>query len=269
MSTWNSADTPRDGAAGETPTNGALLDAIRDARAGTAMHDLRPLHRAVIAAELWVPLHEPPEVTSQGTRLRYLTVEDDTVLCVFTGQEPWDDFFQSYDRPLTTHVASGREVCRMAASAGLSRIILNPNAPLLYAMHPPVFRTLAGGVVPAGVSQSFPGSAGGASRAAFVAAILPSADALSALTLALSKSRFHPGGATEATWFGALTPDDETFFGLAVACSPERFREVEAALTEAWIAHWPVPTPLWVFPLGDDPSSEQIRATGETLFRPE
>ena len=244
------------------PTNEALLEAIQNARLDTLMGDMRPMHRALLEAKLFVPLHEPPSQESGGMRLRYMTFEDDRVMCVFTDKQRMREYFLSGGREEGVHIwfASGQEVCGMATRAGLDKIIINPNSDILYAMPPLVFRVLAEGWVPGSVSDE-------AIPSGQVIIGKPISGLPDETMLQIWRDVLKGNGVTEAYWFNAVLPEaNELRYAFAVACESEQLAKVESDLKGAWLGKWPVNTPLFVCQLKDDPQSHVIREGGAQIL---
>lgn len=244
------------------PTNEALLEAIQDARLDTLMGDMRPMHRTLLEARLFVPLHEPPVEEAGGMRLRYMTFEDDRVMCVFTDKQRMRDYFLSGGREEGVHIwfASGQEVCGMATQANLDKLIINPNSDILYAMPPLVFRVLAEGWVPGSISDE-------AIPSGEVIIGKPISGLPDEPMLQIWRDVLKENGVAEAYWFNAVMPEaNELRYAFAIGCAPEQLAKVESDLIGAWLGKWPVNTPLFVCALKDDPQSRIIREGGARIF---
>lgn len=250
---------------GETlPNNADLLAAIEDARLDTLMGDMRPLHRVILGSELLMPLHEPPMETPQGTKLRYMTFEDDSVMLVFTDAAHLKEFFGDTNPIGGTRMCvipmSGQDICRAATSSEMRKIIINPNADVLYVMPPLVYRVLAEGFIPGSVSdEAIPA---GELIIARPISGLPDDEMMQAWREVLSQN-----GVTEAYWFNLIIPDrNELRYSFAVGCEEEQLKKIHSDLVGAWLGKWPVNTPLYVCRLEDDETSCAVREGGAPMF---
>lgn len=223
---------------------GDLLSEIVKVRDDTLGQDLRPLQRLIRDTTFLLPLNEPPIQTEKGTVLRYMTFEDDEVMCAFTDEARMRDFLR--DLPGKTQVPvsyqTGKHLAEMAEYADLRKIILNPNADILFALHPMMYRTVAHGVVMGHIcDEKLPREEIALGKSV---AGMPGMDALNAFRTTLGEF-----GATEAWWAALFLPPDEMRFCLGVAAPQRAFETLPDQLVESWIGRWPLPTPLYVFPL--------------------
>ncbi|RYG56974.1 hypothetical protein EON80_28760, partial [bacterium] len=115
-----------------------LLGEIVRVRDDTLGQDLRPMQRLIRDTTFLLPLHEPPTQTENGTLLRYMTVEENDVLCAFTDEPRMRDFFRDYPKrdQIALSYQTGKSLCQMAEYDELRKIILNPNSDILFALHP-------------------------------------------------------------------------------------------------------------------------------------
>ncbi len=237
----------------ETDTGVAgLLSEIVRVRDNTLGQDLRPMQRLIRDTTFLLPLHEAPIQTPEGTKLRYMTFEEDEVLCAFTDTARMRDFFRNYPAPgLEVSYQSGKRVCEIAQNADLRKIILNPNADILFALHPMVYRTIAHGMVMGHIcDERLP-----AGEIIFAKSLvgMPGMDALDAFRVTLKQF-----GATEAFWGSLLLPPDEMRFCIGVSAPAKAFETLPEQLVQAWIGRWPLPTPLYVFALdGEVPARDE------------
>ena len=241
---------------------GDLLSEIVRVRDDTLGQDLRPMQRLIRDTTFLLPLHEPPIQSEEGTILRYMTFEENDVLCAFSDAERLKEFFR--DSPLKGQLAvsyqTGKHLCQMAEHDDLRKIILNPNADILFALHPMVFRAIAHGFVMGHISDEAL-SAGEIAIGRSVAG-MPGMDALDAFRVTLAQF-----GATEAWWASLYLPPDEMRFCLGVAAPERAFETLPDQMVQSWIGRWPLPTPLYVFPLdGSQPGrDEALRGTDRIL----
>jgi hypothetical protein len=135
------------------PDNAGLVELIGRMKLDTLMGDMRAMHRAIIASELLVPLLEPPTVTPEGTRMRYMTFDNEvfgptSTLALFTDAGRMRTFFGPDSAVgAGVHVGfwDGRTACNAAMDAELPLLAINPLSDAHYAMPPHVYRALAFG----------------------------------------------------------------------------------------------------------------------------
>ena len=238
-----------------------LLSEIARVRNDTLGQDLRPMQRLIRDTTFLLPLHEAPTQTENGTVLRYMTFEENDVLCAFTDEKRMRDFFRDYPVPgVQVSYQTGKALGAMAEHGELRKIILNPNSDILFALHPMVYRTIAHGFVLGHISDeklpSFEIAVGKS------VAGMPGMDALDAFRVTLKQF-----GATEAFWAALFLPPDEMRFCIGVGAPANAFETLPEQLVQAWIGRWPLPTPLYVFPLnGTSPQrDEAFRACDRIL----
>ncbi len=238
-----------------------LLSEIVRVRDDTLGQDLRPMQRLIRDTTFLLPLHEAPVQTEQGTVLRYMTFEENDVLCAFTDEKRMRDFFRDYPAPgLQVSYQTGKALGEMAEHGELRKIILNPNSDILFALHPMVYRTIAHGFVLGHIcDEKLP--TGEVAIGKSVAGT-PGMDALDAFRVTLQQF-----GATEAFWAALFLPPDEMRFCIGVQAPANAFETLPEQLVQAWIGRWPLPTPLYVFPLdGTSPQrDEAFRACDRIL----
>ncbi|MBV9865998.1 MAG: SseB family protein [Abitibacteriaceae bacterium] len=239
--------------------NAELVALIHDMKLDTLMGDMRPMHRAILTSPLLLPLHEPPH----DGRLRYITFNDDSTMCVFTDEAHLRAFCADMAN-LPAQVAvvpvSGAMLCAMAMRGELALLAINPHSNEHYAMPPHVFRVLAHDYVPSSVADSEIRS-----QQMVVArplSGLPSQEELQAWHVVLAQN-----GATAAFWFNLLLEDvQELRYAIGVECAPEQFETLQSKLVQAWFGKWPVNTPLWVQHLSLDEVSQGIRQGGTPIY---
>lgn len=229
------------------PRNEAVLAAIRGTRAQEVMEDTRPLHRAILAGNFLLPVHQPAEARGGGqTAVRPIEFYNDgaPILVAFTDEEM---LRRSMDEE--GHLGcgwaplAGLSLARMAVQGEFSRLILNINTSDSYSLRPLTFGTLAGGFVPAAlVSES--------EHAGEPLRLLASGDGPDPArrppeTLGAGLRRvLELGAESRIVWFESGWAPDELHFNIALDSdeAASRYGEIQ---TE-WIAHWPLPTPLGV-----------------------
>jgi len=247
----------------DVPDNQVLVAAIQRMKLDTLLGDMRPMHRAIIASELMLPLHEPPRQTEGGMILRMMTFNDNSRMCVFTDMERMRAFLSEFPEVGTgVHVqfTGGQELCAMAARSEMPLLAINPASDAHYAMPPHVYRVLEHGYIPSSVADETVRSPQIAIARPMSG--LPSQDELQAWREALSE-----GGATAAWWFNVMLDDvRELRYAIGVECEAERFEALRSALVGAWLGKWPVNTPLWTHRMDDDETSQAIRAGGAPIF---
>ncbi|RYX83384.1 hypothetical protein EON83_15305 [bacterium] len=240
---------------------GDILSEIVRVRDDTLGQDLRPMQRLIRDTTFLLPLHEPPTQTENGTVLRYMTFEENDVLCAFTDADRMRQFFRDYPinkQPVTSY-QTGKSLCQMAEFDELRKIILNPNADILFALHPMVFRTIAHGFVMGHITHEAlrPGAAIGRSVAG-----MPGMDALDTFRVTLNQF-----GATEAWWAALFLPPDEMRFCIGVTAPARAFEVLPDQLAQDWVGRWPLPTPLHVFPLdGTNPERDAAFRTTDQIL---
>jgi hypothetical protein len=256
------ADNPPPPSSTGIAPNATLLEAIVHARLDTLMGDLRPLHRTLLATELLIPLHEPPTMTPNGPKLRYMTFENDSVLLSFTDTERMHDFFagSNFGPRLAVAPVTGKTLCQMAAAADLRKVIINPNSDISYVLTPLVYRVLASEWIPASISdEEFH------SNELIVAP--PLSGSPDDILLDLWRATLREHGVPNAYWFNLMEPTtQELRYSFGVECPPEQLETINNALVQVWIGRWPVNTPLFVTPLTNDAKSQTIREVGLPLF---
>lgn len=238
-----------------------LLSEIVRVRNNTLGQDLRPMQRLIRDTTFLLPLHEAPTQSEQGTVLRYMTFEENDVLCAFTDPARMRDFFRDYPATgLEVSYQSGRDLCQMAEHADLRKIILNPNADILFAIEPMVYRTIAHGLVMGHIcDEQLPSGEIVFGRSL---AGMPGMDALDAFRVTLQQF-----GATEAWWASLLLPPDELRFCIGVSAPANAFETLPEQLVQAWIGRWPLPTPLYVYALdGQVPARDEGFRLGDRIM---
>ncbi|BCM89280.1 hypothetical protein IAD21_01125 [Abditibacteriota bacterium] len=220
-----------------------LLSEIVYVRDDTLGQDLRPMQRLIRDTTFLLPLHEPPIQSEEGTRLRYITLEDDEVMCAFTDEQRMRDFFRDYpSKQLAVSYQTGKTLCQMAEHGELRKLILNPNSDILFALPPMVYRTIAHGFVMGHIcDEKLPEGPTAMGRCV---AGMPGMDALDTFRQTLRQF-----GATEAWWASLFLPPDEMRFCLGVGAPQRAFETLPDQLVQNWIGRWPLPTPLYVYPL--------------------
>lgn len=250
------------------PDNAGLIELIGRMKLDTLMGDMRAMHRAIIANELLVPLLEPPTVTPEGTRMRYMTFDNEvfgpaSTLALFTDAGRMRTFFGPDSAVgAGVHVGfwDGRAACNAAMDAELPLLAINPLSDAHYAMPPHVYRALAFGYVPSSVADE-------ELRSPQMAIARPMSGPPSKQELDAWQGVLSEHGADSAFWFNVLLDDVmELRYGIGVACAPEAFDAISTGLVTAWLGIWPVNTPLFVHRLGDDPESAAIREGGMPIF---
>jgi hypothetical protein len=221
----------------------ALLREIVHLRDDTLGQDHRPMLRLIRDTMFLLPLSEPLRQTERGVLMRYMTFEDDQVLCAFTDPARMRDFFRDYPaQGLDVSYQSGESLGEIAQNAGFRKVILNPNSDILFAMPPLVFGAIAHGMVIGHISdEELPE---GEMILGRCLAGMPPMDALDAFRVVLQQF-----GATEAYWAALVLAPGEMRFCIGVAAPPNAFETLPDELVSAWIGRWPMPTPLYVFPL--------------------
>lgn len=254
---------PSASSAPDATDNQVLVAAIQRMKLDTLMGDMRPMHRAIIASELLLPLHEPPRQVDGGMLLRYMTLQDNSVMCAFTDMERLRAFFTGMPgvgAGIHVQFTTGKDLCEMAEHDDMALLAINPDSDAHYAMPPHVFRVLQHGYVPSSVADETVHSPQIAIARPMSG--MPSEGELQAWREALSQ-----GGARAAWWFNVLLDDvRELRYAIAVECEPERFEPLSSALVGAWLGKWPVNTPLWTHHMESDESSQAIRAGGVPIF---
>ena len=247
------------GAESET---GDLLSEIVRVRDDTLGEDLRPLQRLIRDSTFLLPLHEPPVQSEEGTVLRYLTFEENDVLCAFSDAERMKDFLRdsSQKGQMAVSYQSGKSLCQMAEHDEVRKIVLNPNSDVTFVLAPMVFRTIAHGFVMGHSSDEVLGP--GQLAIGRSVAGMPGMDALDAFRVTLGQF-----GSTEAWWGALFLPPDEMRFCIGVAAPERAFETLPDQMVQSWIGRWPMPTPLYVFPLdGTQPERDAaLRATDRIL----
>ena len=250
-------------AASIAPDAAALLDEIVRVRDDTLGQDLRPMQRLLRDAEFLLPLHEAPRQTPQGLSLRYMTLEDDSVMVAFTDAPRLRDFFAG-ENPLggtqmAVNFSTGQSLCQMATNAALRKIIINPNSDILFALPPMIYEVLAQGLVIGHISDEEIHSP--EIMLTKCPARLPEGELLEDFRAVLREF-----GIAEAYWLAMVLPPDEMRFCIGITDS-ENLNEVSNHLVQQWIGKWPLPTPLHILPLGreNSPRDGAIRA-GESLL---
>ncbi len=250
------------------PDNAGLVELIGRMKLDTLMGDMRAMHRAIIASELLVPLLEPPTVTPEGTRMRYMTFDNEvfgptSTLALFTDAPRMRTFFGPNSAVgAGVHVGfwDGRTACNAAMDAELPLLAINPLSDAHYAMPPHVYRALAFGYVPSSVADE-------ELRSPQLAIARPMSGPPSKQELVAWHGVLSEHGASSTFWFNVLLDDVmELRYGIGVACAPEAFDAISTGLVTAWLGIWPVNTPLFVHRLGDDPESAAIREGGMPIF---
>lgn len=245
------------------PENPALVSLIFQMKLDTLMGDMRPLHRAILGANLLLPLHEPPRQGERGMVLRYMTFTDDTTLCAFTDPTRLRDFFsEAPDKGAGVHVGlvDGTMLCQMAMQAELPLLAINPASDAHYAMPPHVYRLLAHDYVPSSVADEIV-------RSPQVVVARPLSGPPSEQELDRWRNVLAQGGATSAFWFNIVLEDvREVRYALGVECSADKFDALQNGLVGAWFGIWPVNTPLWVQHLSNDATSQAVRDGGTLIY---
>lgn len=240
--------------------NRDLIAAIHAMKRDTLMGDMRPMHRAILRSPLLLPLHEPAQATPEGTRLRYLTFDEDATLVAFSDMAHFRAFLGDWVPRLYMAQVTGQELCRMAGAAHLGLLAINPQSGEHYAMPPLVYNVLAQGFVPSSVTDERVRE----ERATIAPAISGAPDAE---MLGLWREIFQRNQVARAFWFNlVLLEAQELRYAWAVDCPEEQLRALQHELVAAWFGRWPVNTPLWVQPLGDDGASKTIREVALPLF---
>lgn len=240
------------------PNNAPLVALIHQMKLDTLMGDMRPMHRAILGSELLLPLHEPP----QNGRLRFMTFQNDTTLCAFTDAERMRAFLAGGDLGDRVAIAplGGETLCEMAMRSELELFAINPGSDAHYAMPPHVFRVLAHGYVPSSVADEEIKSVQIAIARPMSG--LPSQGELDAWRRVLAENN-----ADAAYWFNVMLDDvKELRYAIGVACAPDAFTHLQNQLVQAWFGLWPVNTPLYVIPLGEDETSQAVRQGGAPIY---
>lgn len=250
------------------PDNAPLVELIHQMKLDTLGGDMRPMHRAIIEAEFLLPLHEPPQQTPQGLRMRYMTFSNahfgpDSTLALFTDAQRMRAFIGD-DSSLGARVCvgfwDGKTACEAALHAEIPLLAINPGGDAHYAMPPHVYRVLAFGYVPSSVDDE-------EIKSAQITIARPLSGLPSAQELEAWREVLRQHGATRAYWFNVLLEDvKELRYAIGVECESEKFDLIQRDLVGAWLGIWPVNTPLWVQHLGDDEQSQVIRAGGELIY---
>ena len=255
-------------AAEPLPDNAELVALIERMKLDTLTGDMRPLHRAILGAELLVPLLEPPTQTPQGTRMLYMTFDNavfgpQSTLAIFTDAERMRGFFGANPPSGSgVHVGfwSGKTACEAALRAELPLLAINPISDAHYAMPPHVYRVLSFGYVPSSVAE--PEIKSAQMTIARPLSGLPSEAELDAWRAVLARN-----GARQAYWFNVLLEDvQEMRYAIGVACETPQFKAIQNELVGAWLGIWPVNSPLLVQQLCSDAESEAIRAGGALFY---
>ena len=250
------------------PDNSALVSLIHTMKIDTFMGDLRPMHRAILGSQLLVPLHEPPTVTPQGTRMLYMTFDNavfgpQSTMALFTDAARMREFFgpdSSVGARVCVGFWDGKTACNAAMSAEMPHLAINPLSDAHYAMPPHVYRALAFGYVPSSVAQT-------EIKTPQIAIARPLSGMPSEQELSAWREVLRSRGASAAFWFNVLLDDVmELRYAIGVACAPESFQSVRDELISTWFGIWPVNTPLFVYQLTDDAESSAIRAGGAPIF---
>ena len=250
------------------PDNSQLVALIQAMKLDTMMGDMRPMHRAIMAAEFLVPLHEPPIQTPQGTRVRYMTFDNavfgpDSTLALFTDVERLREFFgpnSSVGSGVHLGFWDGKTACENAMNAEMPHLAINPLSDAHYAMPPYVYRALAFGYVPSSVADE-------GIQSPQIAIARPMSGMPSQPELEAWRAVLNQHSATAAFWFNVLLDDVmELRYGIGVECAPSAFEAIQSALIGAWFGIWPVNTPLFVYQLSDDTESQAIREGGAPIF---
>ena len=251
------------------PDNMALVELIRQMKLDTLMGDMRPLHRAIIEAELLVPLHEPPELTPQGVRMLYMTFDNahfgaDSTMALFTDAARMREFLGDASAVLGPRVCvgfwNGKSACDAAMSAELPLLAINPGGDAHYAMPPHVYRALAFGYVPSSVADE-------ALKSEQIAIARPLSGLPSEQELNAWRAVLQKHGARQAYWFNLLLDDVmELRYAIGVECEAVSFGAIQRDLVGAWLGIWPVNSPLWVQHLGADEQSQAIRDGGALIY---
>ena len=231
------------------PRNDGVAALIRAAREAAPFGDTRPLHRAILNGNFLVPTHAPARTVPDGrTGLRPVEFykDDRPSLVAFTDEETLREVMAREERPECDWAALyGPALCRLAVEGEFARLVLNINAEDNYVMFPLTFGTLADGFVPATL-DSVSEHAGEPVRLLVQEvpspARRPPPELGDALRAAVPEAR-------EIVWFESGWPPDELAFNVALNVSPERARELYGTVQNAWIPHWPLPTPLGVHSL--------------------
>lgn len=220
-----------------------LLREIVRVRDDTLGGDHRPMLRLIRDTTFLLPLHEPPSQSENGPVLRAMTFEDDSALCAFSDAERMRGFFGGHPATeVPVSYQTGKTLGEMAQSTDRSKVIINPNADVSFALPPLVFGALAHGLVIGHISdEALPQGELAFGRSV---AGMPPMDALDAFRVVLKQF-----GASQAWWAALFLPPDEMRFCLGVAAAPNAFETLPDQLVQAWIGRWPLPTPLYVFPL--------------------
>ena len=250
------------------PDNEPLVALIHQMKRDTLMGDMRPLHRAIIEAQLLVPLHEPPQPTPQGTRMLYMTFDNanfgsDSTLALFTDAERMREFLgdtSASGAQVCAGFWGGKTACNAAMSAALPLLAINPGGDAHYAMPPHVYRALAFGYVPSSVADE-------EMKSAQIAIARPLSGLPSAPELDAWRAVLQRHGAGKALFFNLLLDDvKELRYAIGVECDDAQFAPIQRDLVGAWFGIWPVNSPLWVQQLGDDEPSQAIREGGAELY---
>ena len=250
------------------PANDSLVALIHQMKRDTLSGDMRPLHRAIIEAELLVPLHEPPQQTPQGTRMRYMTFDNahfgpDSTLALFTDAQRMRAFLGD-NSALGVQVCvgfwNGKTACNAALNADLPLLALNPGSDAHYAMPPHVYRALAFGYVPSSVADE-------AIQCAQIAIARPLSGLPSAPELEAWRAVLRRHGARRAYFFNLLLDDvQELRYAIGVECDDAQFAPIQSDLVGVWLGLWPVNSPLWVQQVGADQQSQTIREGGAAFY---
>lgn len=247
----------------EPPDNQVLVAAIKDMKLDTLMGDMRPMHRAIIASDLLLPLHEPPRQADGGTILRFMTFNDNSSMCAFTDIERMRAFFTGMPgvgAGVHIQFTGGQELCEMASRSEMALLSINPASDAHYAMPPHVYRVLQHGYVPSSVADE-------AVRSPQIAIASPMSGLPTEPELQAWREALAEGGARAAWWFNVMLEDvRELRYAIAVECPAERFEALSSALVGAWLGLWPVNTPLWTHHMESDETSQAIRAGGAPIF---
>lgn len=259
---------PAESPAVSMPDNAPLVELIHQMKLDTLFGDMRPLHRAIIDAEFLLPLHEPPQQTPQGLRMRYMTFENahfgpDSTLALFTDTERMRAFLgdtSSLGARVCVGFWDGKTACEAAMNAQLPLLAINPGGDAHYAMPPHVYRVLAFGYVPSSVADE-------ELKSTQIAIARPLSGLPSNQELEAWRAVLRQYCAAKAYWFNVLSDDvKELRYAIGVECEAEKFGEIQRGLASAWLGIWPVNSPLWVQQLGDDEQSQAIRAGGELIY---
>lgn len=232
----------------QLPQNPELLAFLQVTRRDLAQGDWRPLWRALLSCELWVPVFDADLEGGDDRKVDAMVFQQETALYAFTDAERARIFFKDampvQGDTLNVALVDGQTLCDMAAHFEVERMVINPNFEDEWELLPLAFRVLARGVVPGGIGSDAPADVlptkpiGG----------MPPHEPTQALRAVLAQH-----SASAAYWFiNYREAEGEMHYAIGVDCAAEQWAGLGSQLASAWTASAPFPSPLFVFPLGDD-----------------